>query len=245
MRLPIKITILGPEPYDLDAAQVVRHLGRTQMFEGKAIVSRIEALPDSGPELLDEDLDEFISHLEPDRFHAIIVRGRIEDNYFVRILDYDYSLDAWKNAARRAVILISTHEMDWIAREHKINLSHLVSSIIWKFYIVYDFLKRGGKYFTLYASDKVEASIFNYCQNKEEIVDCYRAFRIGPRATFVLTNQYIPETQIAAWNKDINRLKFSRFERLMRWFEKNSVASGYVSGIITGIIVTLAFKMFE
>ncbi|MFM8799483.1 MAG: hypothetical protein ACKOEE_02865 [Tagaea sp.] len=205
------------------------------MFNGEVKINKIEALPGNGEIVLDEDLRALSNTLDAGIFHAVVVRTPIEENYFVRLIDYDYENEQWKRENPRPIILFSTYQMDWIATEHQIDFAHLVAVIIWKFKIVYDFLRNGGRYFSLYAVDRVESSIFNFCRKKVEVVDCYRAMRIGPRATAVLNQQYLSDDQIRAWEADIKRLQISVFRKILIWFNKNSVASSYVSGIITGI----------
>lgn len=241
----LAITLLGPEPHGLNVNFVRSTLSRSKMFNSRVEVNYISAFPSDDVVLYDEDLDVVAPQLDLNKLNILIVRSPIQDNFFIRVIDYDYSSDNWRNQKKRPIILLSTYEMDFIAKTYDVDLSHLVAITAWKFGVVFEFLLKGGKYFELYNSSVAEPSIFNFCKRKEEIIDCYRALKFGPRATAVFIKNYYNEEQVKALEKDLNRLKYSVLIRSKRWLERNQLASGILIGLLTGIIGTAIFEAIK
>ncbi len=236
----VEIKILGPSAYSLDLKSLEKYLVRTKMFSGRVSIDHIEKMPSDKIELLDRDLTPLQQIISPEGLTVFLVRCPIQGNFFVRSLGFNYSTDCWfDGAGPRNCIVLSSYEMSDIAKEFKIDLAHLIAITIWKFGIVNKFLRNGGKYFSLYLPGKVESSIFNFCEKKLEIVDCYKHLKISERAIDVLRHSLFTEGEIKFIQSDIERLRFSRFRRFLENIKESPLELALYTNVITSAVFFL------
>ena len=166
-------------------------------------------------QLNDADFKSLIDKGTKSNFSIIIVNRPLQNNFFSRRLSDKH-------------IVISIFDMDKLSIHEGITLEMYITRFIYGFVSVYRCFNNSlpsneivGQ-FELFQND-AKGCLFDFCIYKPQVAMFFREPKISPEALVKLRTKSLPAGFIEALNKEILKLKISRYYKIKDWLKANPV----------------------
>lgn len=182
----------------------------------------------------DFDFNPFIENNGAQDFSVIIINRPLENDYFTRRIS-------------EKLIVISTFNIETLGIHEGISIENYIVRFLLAFSVIFQISNRALPEETNIIQNNSTGCLFDKCIYKPDVAKFFRNPHLSTNALAVLNTQNLPQNFVKNLQKEIKKLKISRYYNVSNWLKKNPllaiIITYFIGFVFSGLTVSYIYEL--